>query len=89
MTIDSTITPDSSSCYVRAAYCDGGKDKNDLNNWKVVVSERIEGAINLGDTGIRSLKGAGVPDGAAVQVRASPLLNGQQLKLADYCYCHS
>lgn len=55
-------------CYVRAAYCDGERDKNDLNNWKVVVSERIEGAINLGDTAIRSLKEAGVPDGAAVQV---------------------
>lgn len=54
---------------MRAAYCDGGRDENDLNNWKVVVSERIEGAINLGDTAIRSLKEAGVPDGAAVQVR--------------------
>jgi hypothetical protein len=71
MTIDSTIILDSTSCYVRAAYCDGGKDKNDLNNWKVVVSERIEGAINLGDTGIRSLKGAGVPEGASVQVGTS------------------
>lgn len=57
---------------MRAAYCDGGKDKGDANSWKVVVSERIEGAINLGDTAIRSLKEAGIPDGAAVQ--ASQLL---------------
>lgn len=57
-----------SRCYVRAAYCDSGSDKNDVNTWKVVLTERIEGHINLGDSAIRSLKGAGVPEGANVQV---------------------
>lgn len=57
------------SCWVRAAYCDSPKDV--ACEWKVVLTDRIEGRINLGDGVTRSLKGSGIPDGATVQVRKS------------------
>jgi hypothetical protein len=60
-------------CYVRAAYCDNGSDKGDMNSWTVVLTERLEGAVNLGDAAVRSLKQAGIPEGSSIQVRCPSL----------------
>lgn len=57
------------SCYVRAAYCDTGTEYHDDSSpgtRTFILTDRIEGSINLGDNVVRSLKDVGIPDGAEV-----------------------
>ncbi|KAL7009546.1 hypothetical protein EMMF5_000453 [Cystobasidiomycetes sp. EMM_F5] len=59
------------SCYVRAAYCDTGTEYHDDSSpgtRTFILTDRIEGSINLGDNVVRSLKDVGIPDGAEVQL---------------------
>ncbi|CAD6579794.1 MAG: hypothetical protein CYPHOPRED_001007 [Cyphobasidiales sp. Tagirdzhanova-0007] len=71
------------SCYVRAAYCvteDGVQ--------KIVVTDRLGNHLNLGDSEVRSLKGAGIPNKTQVQLVIELIAAGKPMRMSDDVYTY-